>query len=317
MGARLTGVMRENVTDVLDTREMTMATIGFIGLGNMGGPMVENLLAAEHEVRVFDLVADNVGRAVKAGASAAASVREAVDGVEIAITMLPAGPHVRAVLLDDGGIAGAARGCLFIECSTIDVETSRELHERAREAGLDMVDAPVSGGVTGARAATLTFMVGGSEEAFARAEPVCAVMGKTIVHAGGPGNGQAAKICNNMILGISMIGVCEALVLAEKLGLDHQKLFDISSNSSGGCWSLNTYCPVPGPVPTSPANNDYKPGFAAAMMLKDLNLSQTAARATQANTAMGEAATALYKQFVEGGRGNVDFSGIIRMIRGN
>jgi 3-hydroxyisobutyrate dehydrogenase len=293
-----------------------MAKIGFIGLGNMGGPMVENLLKAGHGVQAFDLVRGNVELAVKAGATAAATVPAAVEGAEIVITMLPAGPHVRQVLLDNGALAAAPAGCLFIESSTIDVETARALHEEAREAGIDMVDAPVSGGVAGATAATLTFMVGGTGEAFARAEPVCAVMGKTIVHAGGPGNGQAAKICNNMILGISMIGVCEALVLAEKLGLDHQKLYDISSKSSGACWSLNTYCPAPGPVPASPANNDYKPGFAAAMMLKDLNLSQAAARATKAGTPMGAAATALYKRYVETGKGNTDFSGIIRMIRG-
>ena len=294
-----------------------MAKIGFIGLGNMGGPMVENLLKAGHAVRAFDLVADNVARAADAGASAAASIGEAVEGAQTVITMLPAGPHVRTVLIDEGALAGAAAGTLFIECSTIDVETAREMHAQAAERGLDMVDAPVSGGVAGASAATLTFMVGGSDQAFARAEPVCSVMGKTVIHAGGPGNGQAAKICNNMILGVSMIGVCEALVLAENLGLDHQKLYDISSKSSGGCWSLNTYCPVPGPVPASPANNDYKPGFSAAMMLKDLKLSQEAATAAGADTAMGAAAARLYEKFVGEGGENMDFSGIIRMIRGN
>lgn len=294
-----------------------MANIGFIGLGNMGGPMVENLLKAGHAVRVFDLVAGHVARAAESGATAAASVGEAVDGVETVITMLPAGPHVRTVLLDDGALAGAAAGTLFIECSTIDVETAREVHARAEQAGMDMVDAPVSGGVAGARAATLTFMAGGSDQAFARAEPVCSAMGKAVIHAGGPGNGQAAKICNNMILGVSMIGVCEALVLAEKLGLEHQKLYDISSKSSGACWSLNTYCPVPGPVPASPANNDYKPGFSAAMMLKDLKLSQEAAASAGADTAMGAAAAGLYEKFVAEGGENMDFSGIIGMIRGN
>ncbi len=294
-----------------------MAKIGFVGLGNMGGPMVENLLKAGHTVRAFDVVAKSVARAVDAGAGAAASVGEAVEGADVVITMLPAGPHVRTVLLDLGALAGAAAGTLFIECSTIDVETARDMHARAGEAGMDMVDAPVSGGVAGASGATLTFMVGGSDQAFARAEPVCSAMGKAVIHAGGPGNGQAAKICNNMILGVSMIGVCEALVLAEKMGLDHQKLYDISSKSSGACWSLNTYCPVPGPVPASPANNDYKPGFSAAMMLKDLKLSQEAAKAAGADTAMGAAAAGMYEKFVGQGGENMDFSGIIRMIRGN
>ena len=294
-----------------------MATIGFIGLGNMGGPMAENLIKAGHAVQGFDKVQDSVDRAVAAGAAAAGSVAEAVKGAEIVVTMLPAGAHVRTVLIDEGALAAAGKGVLFIECSTIDVATARAMHEAAKEAGMEMVDAPVSGGTTGAAAATLTFMVGGAEGAFARARPVCEKMGKTVIHAGGAGNGQAAKICNNMILGVTMIGVCEALVLAEKLGLDHQKLFDISSKSSGACWSLNTYCPVPGPVPTSPANNDYKPGFSANMMLKDLKLSQEAAGAGGAETPMGAAATALYGQFVDGGDGNTDFSGIIRMIRGN
>ena len=191
------------------------------------------------------------------------------------------------------------------------------MHAAAEEAGMHMVDAPVSGGTAGAAAATLTFMVGGSEAAFGRARPICEKMGKAVIHAGGAGNGQAAKICNNMILGVTMIGVCEALVLAEKLGLDHQKLYDISSQSSGSCWSLNTYCPVPGPVPTSPANNDYKPGFAAAMMEKDLKLAQAAAQSAGAATPMGAAALALYGLFLNAGQGNVDFSGIIKMIRGN
>ena len=297
-----------------------MAKIGFIGLGNMGGPMVENLLKAGHAVLAFDREDDRVARAVDAGATEAASVAEAAAGAEVVITMLPAGLHVRNVLLDQGALAAAAAaaaGTLFIECSTIDVETARDMHTQARDAGMDMVDAPVSGGVAGASAATLTFMAGGSDQAFARAEPVCSAMGKAVIHAGGPGNGQAAKICNNMILGVSMIGVCEALVLAEKLGLDHQKLYDISSKSSGACWSLNTYCPVPGPVPASPANNDYKPGFSAAMMLKDLKLSQEAAKAAGADTAMGAAAAGMYEKFVREGGENVDFSGIIRMIRGN
>ncbi len=294
-----------------------MATIGFIGLGNMGGPMAANLIKAGHTVRGFDLVAESVKRAVAAGVTAADSAAAAAKGAEIVVTMLPAGRHVRQVLVDDGALAAAEMGTLFIECSTVDVATARDMHAAAEEAGMAMVDAPVSGGTAGAAAATLTFMVGGSDEAFARAEPVCATMGKAVIHAGGPGNGQAAKICNNMILGVTMIGVCEALVLAEALGLDHQKLYDISSKSSGSCWSLNTYCPVPGPVPASPANNDYKPGFTAEMMLKDLKLAQEAAQAGGAATPMGAAAAALYGLFVNSGRARTDFSGIIKMIRGN
>jgi 3-hydroxyisobutyrate dehydrogenase len=293
-----------------------MATIGFIGLGNMGGPMAENLLKAGHELQVFDLVEASVDKAVAAGARATGSVTETVKGAEAVVTMLPAGPHVCKVLQGEGALAAAEKGTLFIECSTIDVETARSMHAAAREAGMDMVDAPVSGGTAGAAAATLTFMVGGTETAFGRARPICEKMGKAVIHAGGAGNGQAAKICNNMILGVTMIGVCEALVLAEKLGLDHQKLYDISSQSSGSCWSLNTYCPVPGPVPTSPANNDYKPGFAAAMMEKDLKLAQAAAHSAGATTPMGAAALALYGLFLNEGHGSTDFSGIIKMIRG-
>jgi len=294
-----------------------MATIGFIGLGNMGGPMAENLLKAGHELRVFDLAQDSVDKAVTAGANAAAGIADAVKGVEVVVTMLPAGPQVRSVMQDGGALANADKGTLFIECSTIDVDTARTVHEAAADAGMEMVDAPVSGGTAGAAAATLTFMVGGTEAAYERARPICEKMGKAVIHAGGTGNGQAAKICNNMILGVTMIGVCEALVLAEKLGLDHQKLFDISSQSSGSCWSLNTYCPVPGPVPASPANNDYNPGFAAAMMEKDLKLAQAAAQSTGAATPMGAAALALYGLFLNSGHGGKDFSGIIRMIRGN
>ncbi len=294
-----------------------MATIGFIGLGNMGGPMAANLVKAGHTVQGFDVVADSVKRAVATGVTAADSAAAAAEGAEVVITMLPAGRQVRRVLVEDGTLAAAAKDTLFIECSTVDVATARDMHAAAEAAGMAMVDAPVSGGTAGAAAATLTFMAGGTDDAFQRAEPVCSAMGKAVIHAGGPGNGQAAKICNNLILGVTMIGVCEALVLAEALGLDHQKLYDISSKSSGSCWSLNTYCPVPGPVPASPANNDYKPGFAAEMMLKDLKLAQEAAQAGGAATPMGAAAAALYGLFVNGGGAGTDFSGIIRMIRGN
>ncbi len=296
-----------------------MATIGFIGLGNMGGPMAANLLKAGHTLKGYDLSAEAVARFQEAGGTASASAADAVTGVEIAITMLPAGRHVEAVYLgEDGLIAKAGAGTLFIDSSTIDVATARKVAGEAEAAGMAMVDAPVSGGVGGATAGTLTFMVGGPDQAFESAEPILEVMGKTIVHAGGAGNGQAAKICNNMILGISMIGVSEAFVLAEKLGLDHQKLFDISSTASGQCWSLTTYCPVPGPVPTSPANRDYQAGFTAAMMLKDLKLAQEAANASGANTPLGAEASQIYSLFAGAAEGNgeIDFSGIVRFLRG-
>ena len=294
-----------------------MAKIGFIGLGNMGGPMAANLVKAGHEVIGTDLSADAVAQLVEVGGTAGASIADAVSGADVVVTMLPAGSHVRTVYLADGGVvATVAAGTLLIDCSTIDVQTSRAVAGAAADAGMDMIDAPVSGGVAGAAGGTLTFMVGGTEAAFARAEPVLAAMGKNIVHAGGAGNGQAAKICNNMILGVSMIGVCEAFVLAEKLGLDHQKLFDISSTASGQCWSLTSYCPVPGPVETAPSNRDYQPGFSAAMMLKDLRLAQEAAQNTGASTPMGAQAQALYSLFDAAGHANTDFSGIIQFLRG-
>jgi len=294
-----------------------MATIGFIGLGNMGGPMAANLVKAGHKVQGFDLSEDAKGKLAGAGGTACGSAVEAIAGAEVVVTMLPAGRHVEGVYLgEDGLIAAAKTGTLFIDSSTIDVATARKVAGAAEAAGMAMVDAPVSGGVGGATAGTLTFMVGGPEEAFAAAQPYLDVMGKTIVHAGGAGNGQAAKICNNMILGISMIGVSEAFVLAEKLGLDHQKLFDISSTASGQCWSLTTYCPVPGPVPTSPANRDYQAGFTADMMLKDLKLAQDAANSSGANTPLGAEAAQIYGLFSGEGSGSVDFSGIVRFLRG-
>lgn len=294
-----------------------MASIGFIGLGNMGAPMMRNLLKTGHTVRAFDVFPQARQAAADAGATAVASAAEAARGVEAVVTMLPAGEHARAVYLGDAGVlAAAAKGTLFIDSSTIDVATAREIGLIAAGMGHDLVDAPVSGGVGGAEAATLTFMVGGSEEAFARAKPLLDCMGKTIVHAGGAGTGQAAKICNNMLLGISMIGTCEAFALAEKLGLDAQKLFDISSKSSGQCWSMTTYCPVPGPVPTSPANRDYKAGFTAAMMLKDLKLAVEAASKAGASIPMGAEAAQLYALYCGAGQAGVDFSGIIKMVRG-
>ena len=284
-----------------------MARIGFIGLGNMGLPMAGNLIAAGHAVTVYD-----VKPVVLDGLKPAASAAEAARGADFVITMLPAGEHVRAVMLEDGVAAAAPAGAVLIDCSTIDVATARGV---AAAVDRPMLDAPVSGGTMGAAQATLTFMVGGPKGAFARAEPVLRAMGRTVVHCGDAGAGQAAKICNNMLLGISMIGTCEAFALAEKLGLSHQALYDVASKSSGQCWSLTTYCPVPGPVPGSPANRDYAPGFAGALMLKDLTLSQMAAGTSGASTPLGAAATELYRRFVEAGGGGTDFSGIIRMLR--
>jgi 3-hydroxyisobutyrate dehydrogenase len=295
-----------------------MARIAFIGLGNMGLPMALNLIKAGHQVEGFDIDGPAVDKLVAAGGSSAGTINAAASRAEIVVTMLPAGKHVRDVYLEIGGVLDNANaGTLLIDCSTIDVESARAVAAAAEAKGLPMIDAPVSGGVGGAQAGTLTFMVGGSESAFAQAKPLLEAMGKTIVHAGGSGNGQAAKICNNMILGVSMIVVSEAFLLAERLGLDAQKLFDISSKSSGQCWSLTNYCPVPGPVPTSPANRDYQAGFTAAMMLKDLKLAQDAARSTAAATPMGAGAAAVYERFVQDGEGaGVDFSGIIRFLRG-
>src|SRR4249919_3634736 len=294
-----------------------MARIGFIGLGNMGLPMAQNLLKAGHQVEGVDVNPAAIEKLKAAGGASVEAAKGAASRADVVITMLPSGKEVRDVYLGSSGIIeNTNAGTLLIDCSTIDVETARAVAAEAEKKGLLMLDAPVSGGVGGATAATLTFMVGGSAQAFARAESILQKMGKTIVHAGGAGNGQAAKICNNMILGVSMIAVSEAFVLAEKLGLDHQKLFDISSKSSGQCWSLTTYCPVPGPVPTSPANRDYQAGFTAAMMLKDLQLAQTAAREARAATPLGAGAAAVYERFVESGGGNVDFSGIIRYLRG-
>jgi 3-hydroxyisobutyrate dehydrogenase len=294
-----------------------MARIGFIGLGNMGLPMAQNLIKAGHELHGFDIFPASVDRLVAAGGKAAADAGAALKGADVLITMLPSGKEAREIYLGPKGlIAQAATGTLLIDCSTIDVASARAVAAAAAERGLEMLDAPVSGGVGGAQGATLTFMVGGSDQAFARAKPYLDVMGKTIVHAGGSGNGQAAKICNNMVLGISMIAVSEAFVLAEKLGLDHQKLFDIASKSSGQCWSLTTYCPVPGPVPTSPANRDYQAGFTAAMMLKDLKLAQDAARESGASTPLGAEAAMLYNLFVGQGAGAKDFSGVVNFLRG-
>jgi 3-hydroxyisobutyrate dehydrogenase len=294
-----------------------MATIGFIGLGNMGGPMARNLVKAGHSVRGCDVAPGAVAAFAAAGGSAAAGSAAAVQEAEVVVTMLPAGQHVREIYTGAGGVlASCAKGALLIDCSTIDVATARQVAGEAAKAGCAMVDAPVSGGTAGAEAGTLTFMVGGDDAAFARAEPLLKAMGKNILHAGAAGNGQAAKICNNLMLGIAMIATCEGFALADKLGLDKQKLFDIASRSSGQSWSMTSYCPVPGPVPTSPANRDYKPGFTAAMMLKDLKLAAEAAQAAGAASPMGALAQSLYQLYVSNGFGQADFSGIIRMLVG-
>jgi len=291
-----------------------MAGIAFIGLGNMGGPMAANLVKAGHKVTAFDLVAASRDQAKADGATTAESSVAAVKGADVVVTMLPAGKHVISVWNEV--VPAMAKGALIIDCSTIDVGSAKQAHALAAKHGVGSIDAPVSGGTGGAKGATLTFMCGGDEKAFATAKPVLEKMGKKIVHCGGAGAGQAAKICNNMILGVSMIVVSEAFALAEKLGLSHQALFDVASTSSGQCWSLTSYCPVPGPVPASPANNDYRPGFAAALMLKDLTLAQDAANATGAATPLGKQAQEIYKEFDAAGNGGVDFSGVIRHVRG-
>jgi len=293
-----------------------MARIAFIGLGNMGLPMAKNLVAAGHHVTGFDLVTSAVEALAAAGGNAAGSANETLPEAEVVITMLPEGRHVRDVY-GSSIITGAPAGALLIDCSTIDVDSARAVEANAREAGFEMVDAPVSGGTGGAEAGTLTFMVGGDDSAFARAKPYLDAMGKNIVHTGGPGNGQAAKICNNMILGISMVAVCESFSMAEKLGLDAQKLFNVTSTSSSQCWAMTSYLPVPGPVPASPANRDYQAGFTAAMMAKDMNLAQHAARSTGHDAQLGAHALKMYEKFCEDGNGPLDFSGIYRMIHGN
>ena len=289
-----------------------MATIGFIGLGNMGAPMAANLLRAGHTVRGYDLSPTASVAAADLGLDLAGSAAEAVSGADAVITMLPAGKHVAACYADI--LPAAAKGTLFIDCSTIDVAAAQAAHAAAAQAGMASMDAPVSGGVGGAAAGTLTFMAGATQAVFDRAEPILQAMGKRIVRCGEAGAGQAAKVCNNMLLGISMIAVSEAFVLAEKLGLSHQALFDVSSTSSGQCWALTNNCPVPGPVPASAANRDYAPGFASSLMVKDLTLAQDAARATGADTALGAHALAIYQRFAEHSAG-LDFSAVINAVR--
>ncbi|KQN25697.1 3-hydroxyisobutyrate dehydrogenase [Sphingomonas sp. Leaf33] len=291
-----------------------MARIAFIGLGNMGGGMAANLAKAGHDVRAFDLSADALDRAKAAGCLPVESAAAACDGAEAVVTMLPAGKHVESVYTDSI-FDTVPRTAILMDCSTIDVATAKRVAEAAAAKGLTMVDAPVSGGIGAANAGTLTFMVGGSAVAFDRAEPFLSDMGKAVIHAGANGSGQSAKICNNMLLGASMVATCEALVLAQKLGLDPQKFYDIASVSSGSCWSLNTYAPLPGVGPQTPADNDYQGGFAAALMLKDLRLAMEAAGSVDADTPMGARATELYEAFVAADEGGHDFSAIIRTLR--
>ena len=279
--------------------------IGFIGLGNMGGPMAANLAKAGHEVTGFDMA--NV--AIE-GVTLAASGAEAATGAEVVITMLPNGDILRKVAAEI--IPAMSKGAVFLDCSTVDVASARAVAEDAQKAGLSALDAPVSGGIGGASGGTLTFMVGGDDAGFATARPLFEIMGQKAVHCGPSGNGQAAKICNNMILGVTMIATCEAFALADKLGLDRQAMFDVVSTSSGYSWSMNAYCPAPGVGPQSPADNGYKPGFAAELMLKDLRLAQQAAEEADADTPMGQAARDLYAQFVEGEDGlGRDFSAML------
>lgn len=293
-----------------------MTKIAFIGLGNMGSGMCGNLLKAGHKVRAFDLNQVAVQAAAGKGATPVTSVAEAVNGAEVVVSMLPAGRHVLSVYFGPDGVAAhAAPGTLFLDCSTIAVEDAREAARQAEAAGFLMVDAPVSGGTAAADAGTLTFMVGGPDEAFAKAKPVLEAMGKNIFHAGAAGNGQVAKIANNMLLGISMIGTCEAFNLAEKLGLDAQTFFDISSTASGQCWSMTSYCPAPGPVPAAPSNRDYQPGFAVAMMLKDLHLAAASARSAGAEIQLGELAERIYEGLDGEGLGGRDFSVVMKWLQ--
>ncbi|WP_310468645.1 3-hydroxyisobutyrate dehydrogenase [Sphingomonas sp.] len=290
-----------------------MAKIAFIGLGNMGGGMAANLAKAGYQVRAFDLSQPALDRAVERGAAAAKSAAAACKDAEAVVTMLPAGKHVAEVYRSTV-LSAAPKTAILLDCSTIDVATAKAVETDAQAAGFTMVDAPVSGGIAAAEGGTLTFMVGGSDEGFARARPILENMGKAVIHAGGPGSGQAAKICNNMLLGATMAATCETFVLAQKLGLDPQVFFDIASKASGQSWSMTSYCPVPGVGPDTPADRGYEGGFAAALMLKDLQLAMAAAQEAGAYTPMGGEAEELYRRFVDLGGGTKDFSGIIKMI---
>ncbi len=293
-----------------------MAAIGFIGIGKMGAPMVRNLLRAGHAVKAYDHSEDARNLAIQLGAQEARSAADAATDVAYVITMLPVGANVRAVYLDDGVLDAASDGTLLIDSSTIDVETASVVHEAAAKSNLAMLDAPVSGGTMGAEAATLTFMCGGEKSAFDKAKPILADMGRNIVHCGGPGMGQATKICNNMVAGVSVLVLSEAFIMGEKLGVDRQILFDVLSTSSADCWALRNVCPLPGPVPNAPAGRDYEPGFSAALMLKDLRLAQSAAQMAGTSTPLGAVAAAVYALHVNSGSGSLDMSSIVRLIEG-
>lgn len=294
-----------------------MTNIAFIGLGNMGSGMCVNLVKQGFQVTAFDLSTEAVKAVKEKGARGATTLAEAVEDADVVVSMLPAGRHVHAVYFDRKGVADlASEDTLFLDCSTISVEEAREAATKASELGFTMMDAPVSGGTAAANAGTLTFMVGGPTAGFDRAKPILDAMGKNVFHAGKNGNGQAAKIANNMLLGISMIGTCEAFNLAEKLGLDAQTFYDISSTASGQCWSMTSYCPAPGPVPAAPSNRDYQPGFAVAMMLKDLKLAMGAAESAGAETPLGRHSEEIYSALAEAGYDGLDFSGVMKRIKG-
>ena len=291
-----------------------MANIGFIGVGNMGGPMARNLISAGHSLKAFDLSEEAVNFVVQSGAKRATSIQDAAKAVDVVVTMLPVGGNVREVFLNDGIVAAADQGTLFIDSSTIDVESALAVHEAASAAGFAMIDAPVSGGTIGADQATLTFMCGGEKAVFDRARPILEDMGKNIVYCGGPGKGQIVKICNNMVAGIANLATVEAFVMGEKLGVDRQVLYDVISTSSGSTWILEKACPMPGPVPASAASNKFKPGFMAKLMLKDLRLSQAASQMAGTPTPLGATATAAYQQHVNNGFGELDQSSIVKLI---
>jgi 3-hydroxyisobutyrate dehydrogenase len=295
-----------------------MTTIGFIGLGHMGKPMANNLLKAGYDLCVFDVVAENAQSLVNDGAKLAKTIAELAQTADVVISMVQTSQQVQDICLQESGIFNYIKsGALYIDCSSIDIQASQALHAEANNRNIAMLDSPVSGGVAGAAAGTLTLMVGGDAENFQRAEPILKKMGKKIIHAGSAGHGQAAKICNNMLLAISMIGVCEAFTLAERIGLDAKTFFEISSNASGQCWSMTNYCPVPNVIENVPSNNNYKPGFMAKMMLKDLRLASQAAETTDAIIPLGSVATELYELYVNRGNGDTDFSGIINMLKQN
>ena len=293
-----------------------MARIAFVGLGNMGGPMSINLVKAGHEVYGHDIVPEKVDGAMAGGVIAAGSNSAAAKDADMVITMLPTGKEVREVLVDDDAVMDAVGShTIIVDSSTTDLVTTEYIHEQAAARNIALIDSPVSGGMAGAEAATLTFMAGGDVGAIDKAEPVFLAMGKKLVRAGGPSAGQAVKVCNNMLLGISMVGTCEAIALGEKAGVDHQVLFDVISTSTGNCWSMNVNCPIPDMVDTAPANRSYTPGFTATLMLKDLTLSQDAAAKTGAVTQLGEHARKLYAEFCRDRDGEVDFSAMLQMVR--